>query len=424
MTNPSLPTPSNPGPFGHKQRKNFFFPEGYTQFNHGSYGTFPRSVQDNMMKWHNRAEQNPDQWVRLDLKPSLKGVRSQLATFMNCDVDDLALVQNTTVGINTVLRSLDFQPGDRLLQLSTGYVSVDRTVHYICDSHKNVQIVEVPITLPLSDHEIVHQVEKAVQQHIAKNDGSRIRLAVIDWISSVPAVVHPIKALTDMLKSYNILVCIDGAHAIGQVPVDLSYINPDFFITNCHKWLLSVRGSAVLYCPRRYQKDIHPTAIQADYKTGFELEFSWNGTMDYSNMLSIEGALEFRKPYGEEAIMHYMHRLAMEGGQVMADILGTNVLTPYEQQVGAMVNVRLPIKDINHPRIGTPDYLIKHLLEKYNLFAPSYKHGGYFWTRVSAQIYLELSDFEHLGKVWKEVVEMLNAETDRGYIQGTDATNF
>jgi len=171
----------------------------------------------------------------------------------------------------------------------------------------------------------------------------------------------------------------------------------------------------VLYVPKKYQSAIHPTAIQGDYKSGFELEFSWNGTMDYSTMLSVEGALEFRKQYGEEAIMHYTHRLAVEGGQLMANILGTNVLTPHEQQVGSMVNVRLPIKDVHHPKIATPDYLIKHLLEKYNLFAPSYLHGGYFWTRVSSQIYLELQDFEHLGKVWKEVIAELDSETDRGY---------
>ena len=115
--------------------------------------------------------------------------------------------------------------------------------------------------------------------------------------------------------------------------------------------------------------------------------------------------------------MHYTHCLAVEGGQLMANILGTNVLTPYEHQVGSMVNVRLPIKDINHPKIVTPDYLIKYLLDKYNLFAPSYKHGGFFWTRVSAQIYLELDDFKHLAKVWKEVIEELNAETERGYDQ-------
>ncbi|KAF9137503.1 hypothetical protein BGX30_010158 [Mortierella sp. GBA39] len=409
----TLPTPAQPGPFGHKQRKNFFMPEGKTEFNHGSYGTFTRSVQENMMKWHNKAEENPDRWVRLDLKPALTNVRGQLAEFMNCDKDELALVQNTTVGVNTILRSLDFAPGDRILQFSTGYVSVDKTVHYICDTHKDVQIVEVPIVMPLTDHEIVFEVEKTIQDHLARKDGSRIRLAMIDWISSVPAVLHPIKALVDMLRSYGILVFVDAAHAIGQVPIDLTYLNPDFLITNCHKWLYSVRGSAVLFVPKRFQSSIHPTAIQGDYKSGgFELEFSWNGTMDYSTILSIEGALEFRKQYGEDAIIHYCHRLAVEGGEKMAEILGTHVLTPHEQQVGNMVNVRLPIKNINHPKIETPDYLIRLLLDRYNLFAPSYKHGGYFWTRVSSQIYLELSDFVHLGRVWKEVIEELNAEED------------
>ncbi|KAF9168343.1 hypothetical protein BGX21_005898 [Mortierella sp. AD011] len=405
-----LPSPRNPGPFGHKQRKNFFFPEGRTEFNHGSYGTFPRSVQDNMMKWHNLAEQNPDRWVRLDLKPALRKVRSQLAEFMNCSADQLALVQNTTTGVNAILRSLEFVPGDRILQLSTGYINVDRTVHYICDTHKDVEIIEVPVVMPMSDQEIVYEVEKTVQEHLAKNDGTRIRLAVIDWISSIPAVVHPVKALVDTLKSYGILVLVDGAHAIGQVPVDLTYLNADFVITNCHKWLYSVRGSAVLYVPKRHQHLIHPTSIQGDYRGGFEMEFSWNGTMDYSTILSIEGALEFRKQYGEKAIINYMHKLAIQGGKIMSEILGTNVLTPYDQQVGSMFNVRLPIKNINHPKIQTPDYLIRLLLEKYNLYSPSYIHGGYFWTRVSAQIYLEIEDFVHLANVWKEVIEELNTE--------------
>ncbi|KAF9980355.1 hypothetical protein BGZ65_005196 [Modicella reniformis] len=411
-TSSTLPTPSNPGPFGHKQRKNFFFPEGKTEFNHGSYGTFTRSVKENMMKWHDRAEQNPDRWVRLELKPALRKVRSQLAEFMNCDTDELALVQNTTTGVNTVLRSLKFLPGDRILQLSTGYISIVKTAQYIHDTHENVEIVEVPVVMPMSDQEIVFSVEKAVQDHIAKKDGSRIRLAIIDWISSMPAIVHPVKPLIDMLQSYGIQVLIDGAHVIGQLPIDLKFLNADFFITNCHKWLYSVRGSAVLYVPKRYQNMIHPTAIQGNYQGGFELEFSWKGTMDYSTMLSIEGALEFRKQYGEKAIMNYNHKLAVQGGKIMAEILGTNVLSPYEHQVGYMFNVRLPIKNINHPKIQTEDYLVRHLLDKYNLFSPSFMHGGCFWTRVSSQIYLELDDFVHLGNVWKEVIDELNAETE------------
>lgn len=154
---------------------------------------------------------------------------------MNCDTDELALVQNTTTGVNAVLRSLKFVPGDRILQFSTGYINVVKATQYICDTHDNVEIVEVPVDMPMSDQEIVYLVEKTVQDAIAKKDGTRIRLAVIEWISSVPAVVHPLKPLIDMLRSYGILVLVDAAHAIGQLPIDLTYLNADFFITNCHK---------------------------------------------------------------------------------------------------------------------------------------------------------------------------------------------
>ena len=144
------------------------------------------------------------------------------------------------------------------------------------------------------------------------------------------------------------------------------------------------------------------------------LSFLPIGTLDYANMLSIEGGLAYRAQYGDSAIMHYCHRLAIEGGQVMAQILGTNVLTTIDHQTGFLANVRLPIKDINHPKIATPDFLIEYQQDKYNVFAPLYKHGGSFWTRVSAQIYLELSDFVRLGHILKEVVEMLNRETEEG----------
>lgn len=145
------------------------------------------------------------------------------------------MVQNTTVGINSVMRSIEFVPGDRILQLSTGYGAVNKTIEYICDTHTDVKVVEVELVHPQTDQAIVHLIEKTVQNHLARKDGSRVRLAVIDWISSVPAVVLPVKQITDMLKSYGVLVCIDAAHAIGQVPMDLRYLDADFVITNCHK---------------------------------------------------------------------------------------------------------------------------------------------------------------------------------------------
>ncbi|KAF8982687.1 hypothetical protein BGZ46_000805 [Entomortierella lignicola] len=384
---PELPTPANPGPFGHKQRKNFIFPENFTQFNHGSF----------------------DIWMRRELKPALTGIRAKIAELIHCDKDELALVTNTTVGINTILRSLQFQPGDRILQLSTGYISVDKTVRYICDTHEDVKLIEVPIVFPLTDKEILDKVESAIKEHEQLKDGSRIKLAVMDWISSVPSIVQPIRQLVDLLQSHGILVYVDGAHAIGQVHVDLDGLHPDFFITNCHKWLFSVRGSAVLYVAKRHQHLIHPTSITGDYKSGFEAEFGWAGTTDYSSLMSIGSAIEFRKQYGEDAIISYTHALALEGGKIMAEILGTNSLTPHDHQVGNMINVRLPLNNVNHPK-ATFQYFMNTLMDRYNVFTPAFKHGDHWWTRVSAQIYLELEDFAALGKIWKEVIDELNAE--------------
>ncbi|KAF9328029.1 hypothetical protein BGZ91_001186 [Linnemannia elongata] len=410
MTRTQLPTAANPGPFGHQQRKNFLFPENYTQFNHGSFGTFPKVVQDDMRAWQDRVEQNPDVWMRRDLYVALDDIRTQLAEFVNCDKDELALVTNTTVGINTVLRSLPFVPGDRILVLSTGYVSVNQTVRYICDTHQDVKVIEVPVTFPISDKDLLVKVEDALKAHQELKDGSRIKLGIVDWISSVPSVVHPVKELVELLHSYGALVYVDGAHSIGQVPVDLSYLRPDFYITNCHKWLFSVRGSALLYVAKRHQHLIHPTSITGDYTSGFEKEFGWAGTQDYSSLMSILSALKFRKQFGEDAIISYSHSLALEGGKAMAKILGTHCLTPEDHQVGNMVNVALPIKDLNHPKANFKD-LMEILMEKYNVFTPAFRHGDHFYTRISAQIYLELEDFIRLANIWKEVVDDLNASS-------------
>lgn len=176
--------------------------------------------------------------------------------------------------------------------------------------------------------------------------------------------------------------------------------------------MFSVRGSAALYVKKPYKNLIHPTAITGDYKKGFDTEFAWMGTNDYSSLMSIQGALAFRKQFGEDAIIHYTHNLALEGGKAIAKILGSSVLTPDDHQVANMVNIRLPFKDLSHPKLSSPAHLMNLLMDRYNLFTPSFKHGGNMYTRVSAQIYLELSDFVRLGNIWKEIVDEINAESN------------
>lgn len=165
---------------------------------------------------------------------------------------DIVFVHNATIGINSVLRSLwsiirDRRSKDqnmmdccrrfKILHLSTVYGAVGYTIQHVADMF-NLEIVNVPVSYPCSTRRILASVETELQ----KGD---VLLSLFDHISSSPGVIVPVQPLSKLCQAHGSLVFIDGAHAIGQVPLDLTTLGADFFVTNCHKWLHSPRGCAV-----------------------------------------------------------------------------------------------------------------------------------------------------------------------------------
>jgi kynureninase len=72
-------------------------------------------------------------------------------------------------------------------------------------------------------------------------------------------------------------VMVDGAHMLGQVPVDVSSMHADYFATNCHKWLCGARGSAVLWVAENAQAGFEPLVKSHGHGSGFASDFIWSG---------------------------------------------------------------------------------------------------------------------------------------------------
>lgn len=193
---------------------------------------------------------------------------------------------------------------------------------------KGVELVILDPVYPIGDDDLVAMIEEAILKEEAKVGvtGGKIKLAVIDAISSMPGVRVPFERIIKLLREHQILSLIDGAHAIGkqcclrcisaklmmlttftsflsqffcfhigQIPLNLRETDPDFFLSNCHKWLYTVRGSSILYVPKRNQRYIHPAITSEHYKDHSDLnddtetfrqEFSWQGTQDFSSFLT------------------------------------------------------------------------------------------------------------------------------------------
>jgi len=88
---------------------------------HGAFGACPRHILECQSGWRTRLERQPLQLLARELEAELDSACECLAQFVGADIGDLVFAPNTTSGVNAVLRSLTFQPGDELITTDQEY---------------------------------------------------------------------------------------------------------------------------------------------------------------------------------------------------------------------------------------------------------------------------------------------------------------
>ena len=240
-------------------RQQFLLRSDITYLNFGSFGACPRPVFEQYQRYQLELEQEPVQFIVETGLQYLAASRKALATYINADPDDLVYVVNPSHAVNIVAKSIALQPGDQILTTSLEYGACDRTWEFYC-SKAGAQYIKQPIRLPLiSQEDFVDQFFKGVT--------AKTKLIFLSHITSSTALRFPVELIIKEAQKRGLLTFIDGAHAPGQLPLDLKELDADFYTGACHKWMMTPKGSSFLFAKRERQSMLEPLVVSWGYKS-------------------------------------------------------------------------------------------------------------------------------------------------------------
>lgn len=378
-----------PMKFGRAIRPLWELDDAAAFLNHGSFGACPKAVLAEQGRLRLEMERRPDQFMRNAVMPTaannrLRAAAGELAAFVGARECEVAFVENATSGVQAILDSIDLKHGDQILITDHTYNAVRLMVEARCAATGAIPIV-ARIPIPTSDDHIVSVFEAALTP--------KVKVAVIDHITSPSALVMPLPRLIPLLRKYGALVAVDGAHAVGQLPLDLSSLQPDWYVSNAHKWLFAPKGTAFLYVSPAMIPRTRPSVVSHFIDMGFPWSFDWTGTRDYSAWLAVPSAIAFFKGLGPEAVREYQSGLLDAVSGMMA-ALGAQPIAPIEL-AAAMRSFVLPQR-----RAATAEdavALMNTLWERERIQGMAVLFQDRLMLRVSAQVYLEEEDLRRLA---------------------------
>lgn len=372
----------------HRQlREAFLIDPDVVFLNHGSFGACPRPVFGRYQAWQAELERQPVEFLSRRQRDLYASARDALGTYLGAGGDDLVYVSNVTEALNIVARALPLEPDDEILMPDQEYGALERTWTFVAE-HRAARIVTQKLPVPLDDPaEVIEAVWAGVTP--------RTRVLFLSHITSPTAIRLPIEPLIARARAAGIWTVIDGAHAPGQIDIDLRALDVDFYGGNCHKWLCAPKGAGFLYVRPELQHLVEPLVVSWGWRprdpgpSPFVDMLERQGTRDPAAHLSVPDAIAFLKAHDWRLVRAECHELVRIARAGMVDITGCQPLVADDPRWFAqMATMPLPPCDA--------DALKRRLYDEYRVEMPVMHWGETACLRVSVQGYNTREDIDRM----------------------------
>lgn len=366
-----------------------------TFLNHGSFGSCPKPIFEEYLRFQKELEMDPVNFIQVKQPQYLKTAKKALAQFIHCSENDFFFIPNPTVAINTVMRSLNLQPGDEILATNHEYGAMDRTWNFFCKK-TGAKYIRQNITLPI-------QSKEELLEEFWKGYNDKTKVIFLNHFSSATALIFPVKEICDKAQELGLITIVDGAHVPGHFDLNISELNPDYYTGTLHKWMLAPKGSSFLYVKEEFQNDLDPLVVSWGYESlapsdsQFLDYHEYQGTNDIAQYLCTPTVIQFLEENNWREVSKKSKQIVFENYQRFCDLLGTQPICPITDEfLGQMASV--PVKT------DKPAELKAILYDKYKIQIPVMPLNENIYIRYSINGYNSQEDLDKLYKALEEII--------------------
>jgi isopenicillin-N epimerase len=369
-------------------KKHFLLDPSITFLTHGSFGATPKPVFREYQRWQRELEQQPVEFLGRRSQQLMAEARSALGNFLGTHGDNLVYTQNVTISINIIARSLKLGAGDEVLATNHEYGAVDRTWRFLSKEH-GFHYINQPISTPLTTEE---QFIEDFWQGVTL----RTRVICLSHITSPTAIIFPLREIIRRAREHGILTIVDGAHAPGQIPLQLEALGADFYGGNLHKWLCAPKGAGFLYARPEVQHLIKPLVVSWGYESETPgastfIDYNeWWGTRDLAAFLAVPAAIRFQQENDWDDVRESCHQIVADAQRRICELTGLAPLHPSSRAWFAQLAAAPLPADTDLP------LLKKRLYDEFRIEVPLIEWNGNKLVRISVQGYNSPRDTDQL----------------------------
>lgn len=372
-------------------RQQFLLSNDICNLNTASHGASPKQVVERMYDRLKHFE-----YYSTEGRNNFPRVRKKVGTFLNAKPEEIAFTRNATEGMNIVAKSLSLKQGDEVVM--TKHEHIGGAAPWIA-LQKEIGIKIKLIDLDLEGRNNLQIIKESLTE--------KTKVLMFSHITCTTGLRLPVKEIVELCRDRQILSCVDGAQAIGMIPIDLADLNPDFYVCSGHKWLLGPKGTGVLFVKESIIEKCKPVFVGSFSDSKFDLnsltfehrtviEREEYGTRNTPMLQGMESAIEFISTIGIENIVTRSRELISHFRMRIAQMPEIEILTPEDLNSSAsIVTIRLKGKD--NLAIG------KRLREEKNIRVRGIYENDLNGLRISFAIYNNQKEIDFLVDNLKEI---------------------